>query len=214
MELAVTVTAGGCVTELGTAPLDAALVADLGHRLGGTGLLGYGVMLMVDGDGSEDLGRDLLDFGLEDEFEAAAQELGLPVWHGADHRTVITGPAEPQDPSPWTCTRIVLLAEGPAGGHRLDIGRVVWLADRLGGEALLSYGVRSSADRDLRLDGFILDDAWCDELCASFSRAVDDSGLLAWPIERISIKPAREHPAGWAEERRYRPWPPLTQSAR
>lgn len=210
MELAVAVTAGGLVAELGTTPLDATLVAGLGVRMGGVGTLGYGVMLLADGDGSADPGRDLLDFGLEVEFEAAAMELGLPAWD-EDSRTVVTGPAEPGQAQPWTSVRIVLSAEGPAEGNRLDIGRVIWLADRLGGDALLSYGVQLRAHRALRLDRYILDDAWCEELCGAFSRAVAELGILPWPISRIRIQPAHERPVGWAEERRYRPWPPLSR---
>jgi hypothetical protein len=211
VEFAVAITAGGLVAELGTAPLEAALVAGLGNHMGGIGVFGYGVTLVIDGDGSEDPGRDLLDYGLEDEFEAAAGELGLPTWDGADSRVAITGPVDPAERTPWTWARIVLLAEGPADRNRLDVGRVIWLADRLGGEALLSYGVRFRAHRDLRLDGYILDDDWCDELRTTFSSAVREWGVLPWPIDRIMIKPANEHPAGWAEERRYRPWPPLTR---
>lgn len=210
MELAVTVTAGGPVAELGTAPLDAALVAALGARMGGLGVLGYGVMLVIEGDGTDNPGQDLLDYGLEDEFEAAADELGLPTWEGAASRIVITGPVDLEGPHPWTGVRIVLRAEGPASGNALDIGRLIWLADRLGGDALMSYGVRFSAPRDIRLDGYILDDAWCEELCGAFSQAVNDVGLLAWPIECIAIQPAHEYPVGWAEERRYRQWPPLS----
>ncbi len=209
MELAVAVTAGGPVAELGTAPLDPVSIARLGHRFEGTGTLGYGVMLFMEGDGSDDPGKDLLDYGLEDEFESAAGELGLPTWEGSKSRVVITGPTDIHEPRPWTSVRIVLQAAGVAYGSRLDIGRVIWLADRLGGDALLSYGVRFRAHRDLRLDGYILDDAWCDELCTAFSGAVTELGVLAWPIERITIQPANETPAAWAEERRYRPWPPL-----
>jgi len=138
VELAVVVTAGGLVAELGTAPLDPVAIAALGRRLGGTGTLGYGVMLLMEGDGSDDPGKDLLDYGLEDEFESAAGELGLPTWEGSKSRVVITGPADLDEPRPWTCVRIVLQAVGPACGYRIDIGRVVWLADRLGGDALLS----------------------------------------------------------------------------
>lgn len=211
MELAVVVAAGGLVAELGTTPLDPVSVARLGSRLGGTGTLGYGVMLLIEGDGSDDPGKDLLDYGLEEEFESAARELGLPTWDGSRNRVVITGPADLDEPRPWTCVRIVLRSVGAASGNRLDIGRVVWLADRLGGDALLSYGVRFRAHRDIRLDGYILDDTWCDEICASFSQAVTELGVLPWPIERITIQPAHETPAAWAEERRYRPWPPLTR---
>jgi hypothetical protein len=209
VELAVVVTAGGLVAELGTAPLDATLVTELGARLGGVGMLGYGVMVLADGDGSADPGRDLLDYGLQDEFEAAACGLGLPIW-GEGSWTVITGPADLEERPPWTSVRIVLRAEGPAEGHHLDVGRVIWLAERLGGDALLSYGVQLQADRDLCLDRYILDDAWCEELCGAFSLTVAELGLLPWPIDRIRIQPAHEQPAGWAEERRYRPWPPVT----
>lgn len=213
MELAVAVTAGGLVAELGTAPLDATLVEKLGSRMGGTGMLGYGVMVLADGDGSADPARDLLDYGLEDEFEAAASELGLPIW-GEGSRTVVTGSTEPEESPPWTSVRIVLRAEGPATGNRLDVGRVIWLADRLGGDALLSYGVQLRAHRDLRLDRYILDDAWCEELYSAFSLAVAQLGVLPWPIDRIRIQPADEQPAGWAEERRYRPWPPVSHADR
>jgi hypothetical protein len=211
VELAVAVTAGGLVAELGTAPLDATLVVGLGTRMGGTGMLGYGVMVLADGDGSADPGRDLLDYGLEDEFEAAAMELGLPIWAGEGSRTVITGSAVPKEPQPWTTVRIVLRAEGPAEGNRLDVGRVLWLADRLGGDALLSYGVWLRAQRALRLDRYILDDAWCEELCGAFSQAVVELGIPPWPVDRIRIQPAHEQPAGWAEERCYRPWPPFSR---
>lgn len=210
MELAAAVTAGGLVAELSTAPLNATLVVELGARLDGVGMLGYGVTVLTDGDGSADPGRDLLDYGLQDEFEAAAMELGLPVW-GEGSTTVVTGSAEPEEPQPWTSVRIVLRAEGPAEGNRLDVGRVIWLADRLGGDALLWYGVRLRAHRDLRLDHYILDDAWCEELCGAFSLAVAALGLPPWPIDRIRIQPAHEHPPGWAEERRYRPWPPVSR---
>jgi hypothetical protein len=99
------------------------------------------------------------------------------------------------------------VAQGPAEGSRLDVGRVLWLADRLGGEALLSYGARFSASRDLRLDGSILDEAWCDALCEAFSALVSRLGLANWPVDSIEIRPANE-PLAWSEERRYRPWPP------
>jgi hypothetical protein len=207
VELAVVVTAGGRIAELGTSRLDPALVVQLGARLGGVGILGYGVMLLMNGDGTADPARDLLDYGLEDEFEGAAVELGLPIWDGEESRRIITGPADLEEPPPWSMVRIVLMAEGSAEGIQLNISRVLWLADRLGGDALLSYGVRLRAQRELRLDGYILDDAWCDELCGTFSRAVAELGLLDWPIERITIQPAHEHPASWAEERRYRAWP-------
>lgn len=211
MELAVAVTAGGLVAEVGTAQLDATLIVELGARMRGIGVLGYGVMVLADGDGSADPGRDLLDYGLEDEFVAAAFELGLPVW-GEGSRTVVIGSAVPEEPQPWTSVRIVLRAEGPAGGKHLDVGRVIWLADRLGGDALVSYGVRLRAHRDLRLDRYILDDAWCEELSSAFGNAVAELGVLPWPIDHIRIQPAHEQPVGWAEERRYRPWPPVSRT--
>ena len=212
MELAVTINAGGLVADLGTEPIQAELVVGLGERLRGVGTLGYGVLVFADGDGSEDPGRELLDYGLEDEFEAAAAELGLPAWDGPGSRVVSTGPSDPGAVPPYTSVRIVMYAEGPADGAHVDVGRVIWLADRLGGDALLSYGVRFHAQRDLRLDGYILDDAWCEELFAAFSSGVADVGLRPWPIQFIRIQPAHERPAGWAEERRYRPWPTVTTS--
>ena len=210
MELAVAVAAGGLVAELGMTGLDSTLVTELGVRMRGIGILGYGVMLLTDGDGSAEPGWELLDYGLEDEFEAAASELGLPIW-GEGSRSVAIGSAEPEEPQPWTSVRIVLRAEGPAESKRLDIGRVVWLADRLGGDALISYGVWLHAHRDLRLDQYILDDAWCEELSSAFDMAVAELGILPWPIDHIRIQPAHEEPVGWAEERRYRPWPPVSR---
>jgi hypothetical protein len=212
VELTVAINAGGLVAEIGTEQIHAGLVAELGRGFGGIGVMGYGVVLVADGDGSEDPAKDLLDFGLLDEFEAAAAELGLPEWPAPDGRSVTTGPARDGERPPWSSVCIALAAQGPADGKHVDVGRVLWLADRLGGDALLTYGARFSASRDLRLDGSILDERWCDELRGAFSNMVGQLGLLAWPIDSIRIEPANERPAGWAEERRYRRWPPATAS--
>ncbi|MBA2575032.1 MAG: hypothetical protein H0V05_00035 [Euzebyaceae bacterium] len=212
MELEVSVTAGGPVAELGATSVPPQLVTAMASHLGGCSLLGYRVTVTADGDGTDDPAHDLVDFGLLAEFLAAAEELGLPTWDTPGGHSVEIGPADPDQAPPWNRVFVLLSAQGPAGDRVLDAGRVLWLADRLGGEPHLLFGVRLRAERSLRLDDAVLSRAWADGLRERFRAAAQEFGLPAWPVERVRISPAGHFPPAWTEELdfRRRPAAPAT----